>query len=60
MESRRKRKIGHEEKQEEGLASEWGQASRNNWNQAQIGLEYKPQSPSSTNDHSEPHNPATM
>lgn len=43
--------MGDEEKQEKGLASEWGQASRNNWNQAKIGLEYKPQLSSNTNDH---------
>lgn len=37
-----------------------GQASRNNWNQAQIGLEYKPQLPSRANDHEEAHNPANV
>ena len=43
--------MGDEEKQEKGLVSEWGQASRNNWNEAQIGLKCKPQLSSSTNDH---------
>lgn len=43
-----KRKKRGNEKKQEGLLSELGQAGRNNWNQAKIGLEYKPQLSGST------------
>lgn len=46
-----KEKLGGKDKQEEHLASEWGQANKNQWNQTKIGFEYKPQLSSNTNDH---------